>query len=118
MIGDTSHAHLDLRTIPISIQSMVLTEIKVAPRSRTLVSRPCSSAWSVTGAMQGGGAVVFAGEGQSAEPGRPVLVEVALDPEFVVGRRVWPGLDRSSRRRQRCAGAHEPDGSGVRPGGG
>lgn len=41
-------------------------------------------------ATQGGGAVVFADEGQSAEPGRPVLVEVSLDPEFVMGRCVRP----------------------------
>ena len=47
------------------------------------------------GATQGGGAVVFADEGQSAEPGGPVLVEVSLDPEFVVGRRVRPGTSGS-----------------------
>src|SRR5215212_10999687 len=41
-------------------------------------------------ATQGGGAVVLADESQSAEPGRPVLVEVPLDPQFVVGRRVLP----------------------------
>src|SRR5829696_3995240 len=42
-------------------------------------------------AAQGGAAVVFADESQSAEPGRPVLVEVPVDPEFVVGSRVQPG---------------------------
>ena len=29
--------------------SMALAERRVAPRSRTLASRPCSAAWSVTG---------------------------------------------------------------------
>src|SRR5918998_4191673 len=42
-------------------------------------------------AAQGGSAVVFADQGQSAEPGRPVLVEVPLYPEFIVGRSVRPG---------------------------
>ena len=60
-----------------------MTEIRVRPRSRTLVSRPCNSAWSVTAPAKCSCAVVLPGEGEAAEPGRPVLVEVSLDTELV-----------------------------------
>jgi len=56
-------------------------------------------------ASQRGGAVVFANEGQAAEPGRPVLVEVALDPELVVGGRVRPGVACSWRNARSGVGA-------------
>jgi hypothetical protein len=42
-------------------------------------------------AAQGGGAVVLREDGQTAEPGRPVLVEMSGYPEFVVGGRVRAG---------------------------
>ena len=43
---------------------------------------------------QGGRAVVFADECHPGEPGRPVLVEVTLEPELVVGGRVGSSVHR------------------------
>ena len=67
--------------------SITSTEIKVTPRSRTLARRPWSAAWSGHETAQGGGPVAFVDEGQIVEPRGPVVVDVAIDPEFVASKR-------------------------------
>ena len=62
--------------------------MRVTPRLRTLVSRPCNSAVR-HGTAKCGGAVVLAGEGEAAEPARPVLVEVPVDAGARSARGHW-----------------------------
>ena len=63
--------------------SMGPTETNGIPESRTFFSSPCSAAWSSTGPVRQGVAVVRRGDGHAAEPVRPLKIHETFDPDLV-----------------------------------
>ena len=66
--------------------SMRVTETRGRPRSRTRWSSPWRAAWSAIVAAEDGASVALVADGQSIEPGGPMLVEVARQPDLVAAR--------------------------------